>query len=57
MISFLLAFIGAAAVDVAQGTADTMSSISGITIGQLVESLTAIGVSLCFKLVKVFLIW
>ena len=55
-LNFLL-LLGTVATEAAASASDVVASVSGLTIGQITETLTAITISFGIKLIKVLLIW
>ena len=55
-LNFLM-LLGTVAAEAAASASDVVASVSGLTIGQITETLTAITISFGIKLIKVLLIW
>ena len=55
-LNFLM-LLGTVASEAAASASDVVASVSGLTIGQITETLTAITISFGIKLIKVLLIW
>ena len=55
-LNFLM-LLGTVAAEAAASASDVVASVSGLTIGQITETMTAITISFGIKLIKVLLIW